>query len=71
MIIEPADPVTVHIMWPFLRDHAKKACEKVGVSKFEDLERNTLDGTHGLGGQGRSGHLWFGYYRTTGTMPAR
>ena len=45
MIIEPADPVTVHIVWPFLRDKARKACEKVGVSKFEDLERNTLDGT--------------------------
>ena len=45
MIIEPADPVTVHIVWPFLRDRARKACEKVGVSKFEDLERNTLDGT--------------------------
>ena len=46
MIIEPAHPITVLMVWPFLRDRARKACEKVGVSKFEDLERDTLDGTY-------------------------
>ena len=45
MIIEPASQESVQIVWPFVRDCAKKACEKVGVSKFEDLERNTLNGT--------------------------
>ena len=46
MIIEPAVIESVYLVWPFVRERARKACERVGVSKFEDLERNTLDGTY-------------------------
>lgn len=38
------DPATVRIAWPLARDFIKRAVERVGLSDFEVIESEVLDG---------------------------